>query len=283
MTSAPSTAAPLTFSWAVVGVPALAPAVEFYTRTAGLRLTAQDPDGQWADFHVGRERRCLRAEVTGRSEVLRMAYAVTGDDLAVIADRLAAAGRATEEVRGDGATYGLLFDDPDGNHLELHVDPVECAAPPPPGNRPDKLLHPLLNVADLAASVGFYVDVLGFRVSDRIADVAAFLRCHDGYHHSMAMQVRRPDADRPIDHLCFHIDDFDTLMRIRARVRAHGSTTTELFRHGGSESRSNYFPDPHSGVDLEYCSGHRRITDPDHRPRVLPAEAQTFDMWQRFD
>jgi catechol 2,3-dioxygenase-like lactoylglutathione lyase family enzyme len=47
---------------------------------------------------------------------------------------------------------------------------------------PTKLGHVAFNVIDVQKVVKFYVDVLGFRVSDWMADFFAFLRCGPDHH-----------------------------------------------------------------------------------------------------
>lgn len=270
--------APLTFARATVAVPDLDAAVDFYTSTAGMRLTSQSD--AVATFHVGPEDHCLRVNGTGDSAVQSLAYGASPDYVEFAVTHLERIGHDWTDCSVAGAEQGIAFDDPDANRIELIVDPLQRAAPPPTDVRPAKLLHPLLNVGNLDGSVEFYVG-LGFRISDRIREKAAFLRCRDGFHHSLALQ--QSDGLPSVDHLCFLISDFDVLMRLRARIRDHGGMLDgDIVRHGGSESISFYFADPHSGVSFEYCTGHRQIWDDHHPYRMLPAEPQTFDMWQRY-
>lgn len=73
---------------------------------------------------------------------------------------------------------------------------------------------------DPQASVRFYCDVLGFRVSDWIGDFFVFLRCKLD-HHTLNF-FRRADAPRGLHHVAFGLRDWihvrdacDTLARHR--------------------------------------------------------------------
>jgi len=75
-------------------------------------------------------------------------------------------------------------------------------------------------VPDPQASVRFYCDVLGFRVSGWIGDFFAFLRCKLD-HHTLNF-FRRADAPRGLHHVAFGLRDWthvrdacDTLGRHR--------------------------------------------------------------------
>jgi 2,3-dihydroxy-p-cumate/2,3-dihydroxybenzoate 3,4-dioxygenase len=275
----PSSRRPQTFASADLGVASIDAALPFYTDSAGLRLVERTEEAAY--LAVGAEHHCLVLHQAEQPGLQRLTYEVA--DLATLealADRLRAAGTMVEDAPPSPyAAQALRFSDPEGFPLEMVVAPQQHAAPPPPGRvQFRKLLHPLLDCVDLQAMRTFYTDVLGFQVSDFIGDVAVFLRCADGYHHSLALQK----AERAqIDHLCYLVEDLDGLMRSRSRLRARGSEIgSDVVRHGGSNSISYYFPDPHSGIDFEYCTGHAIITDEFHVPRRLLAAPTTFDMWQ---
>ena len=54
---------------------------------------------------------------------------------------------------------------------------------------PDVVIgHVNLRVADLERSLGFYRDVLGFRVTQRMGSQAAFLSA-GGYHHHIGLNT----------------------------------------------------------------------------------------------
>ena len=73
-----------------------------------------------------------------------------------------------------------------------------------PGHLPPRarIGHVNLKVADLERSLAFYRDVLGFKITKRIGDTAAFLACGD-YHHDICINTweksRRGTARRGHD------------------------------------------------------------------------------------
>ena len=280
----PGSAGPATMGFARLGVPDVAAAVEFFTRAAALTAVHGDDTGAALATHDGRVTLLLVSG--GPTGLRRLGYDVTdAGQLADFESRLRAHGVATRrEAVPFVGDEGLTFTDPDGYELSLVVRPP--VPPPPRGERPvvvERILHPLIGVAHLPTSLAFYRDVLGFAVSDYIADQTVFMRCQDAFHHSFAL-TQAGGGSVGLDHICFHIPDFDTLMRARLRLRRLGGVEcSDVFRHGGSESITFYFHDPHSGIQIEFCTQHRRVTDPDHQPRVLPAARSTFDLWENFD
>ena len=90
-----------------------------------------------------------------------------------------------------------------------------------------KLGHVVLNVVDLARSVEFYTQVLGFSVSDiypesMVPGGMAFLRCNSD-HHSVALvgNLKRPAAGAELHHLAFEVGTLDEVLRARDHLRRH--------------------------------------------------------------
>ena len=90
-----------------------------------------------------------------------------------------------------------------------------------------KIGHVVLKVRDLARSVEFYTQVLGFRVSDVYPDSMmpgkmAFLRCNND-HHGVAL-VGGADAEMDnseLDHLAFEVSSIDEVLRARDYLQSH--------------------------------------------------------------
>jgi len=69
---------------------------------------------------------------------------------------------------------------------------------------PVKLGHAAFNVMDPQACVGFFTDVLGFRISDWMGDFFAFLRCNSDHH---AVNFLRGDRNKN-HHVAFELRDW---------------------------------------------------------------------------
>ena len=76
----------------------------------------------------------------------------------------------------------MVFTDPKGTEIELFTDARPHDSRPVGGVAPLKLGHIAFLVPDAKAISDFYIQVLGFRVSDWIEDYFAFLRCSPDHH-----------------------------------------------------------------------------------------------------
>jgi catechol 2,3-dioxygenase len=104
--------------------------------------------------------------------------------------------------------------------------------------------------------VDFYVEVLGFHVTDRGEPMPGmgemvFISQSAQEHHQIVL-VHTPDAPPPgvmfADHLAFHVDSLDELREVADRLVAAGNTTGVPVSHGNAWSV--YFTDP-EGNGLE--------------------------------
>jgi catechol 2,3-dioxygenase len=115
--------------------------------------------------------------------------------------------------------------------------------------------HVHLKVADLERAIGFYRDVLGFELQQRMGDQAAFLSA-GGYHHHIGLNTWESAGGSPpppgttgLFHLAVRYPTraalADALHRlVRAKVRIDGASD-----HGVSEAI--YLRDPdQNGVEL---------------------------------
>jgi len=90
-----------------------------------------------------------------------------------------------------------------------------------------KIGHVVINVRDVARSVKFYTEVLGFEVSDIYPDEMvpggmAFLRCNTD-HHGIALVGSLQDASENIDlnHIAFEVATLDEVLRARDHLKRH--------------------------------------------------------------
>lgn len=145
--------------------------------------------------------------------------------------------------------HGFMFEGPQGLRCVVaagsEVQPSAEADP----SRPLKLTHVVLNSADVPELTAFFVEVLGFRVSDRTA-LMDFLRC-GGDHHTVALAHGNGLS---LNHAAFEMRDIDSLMRGTGRLLDHGvAPEWGLGRHGPGNNVFNYFVDP-DGFAVEYTT-----------------------------
>jgi catechol 2,3-dioxygenase-like lactoylglutathione lyase family enzyme len=93
-----------------------------------------------------------------------------------------------------------------------------------------KLGHVVINVRDVARSVRFYTEMLGFEVSDVYPDAMvpggmAFLRCNPD-HHGIALvgSASAVSENIELNHMAFEVATLDEVLRARDHLRRHGVT-----------------------------------------------------------
>jgi biphenyl-2,3-diol 1,2-dioxygenase len=162
--------------------------------------------------------------------------------------------------------------DPDGIAIELFSGRQAADSPfvSPRGlsfvTGAQGLGHIVLMVSDAAASQRFYVDGLGFAVSDyitlgeppRVLELT-FLHCNPR-HHTVAL-APVPKARKRLNHLMLQVDSLDdvgaTLDLIRDRKLP---VSVGLGRHTNDHMLSFYAQTP-SGFDVEFGYGARTVDD----------------------
>jgi 2,3-dihydroxybiphenyl 1,2-dioxygenase len=115
--------------------------------------------------------------------------------------------------------------------------------------------HVVCYAPDVQKASDFYVNVLGFGVSDytvipRVGLLASFMHCN-GRHHSLAF-FAVPGAPRRIQHLMLQTNSIDDVGSTYDVCLDREITTTTLGRHPNDHSVSFYFRNP-SGWNLEYA------------------------------
>lgn len=124
--------------------------------------------------------------------------------------------------------------------------------------RPRKLGHAVLGSTDYRATMSFFVDGLGFKISDRIKDVGAFMRCSTDHHNILVLSA-------PISflhHTSWQVDDVDDVGR-GAFAMLEGRPERHVWGLGRHYAGSNFFwylKDP-AGNFSEYYSDMDCIVD----------------------
>ena len=124
--------------------------------------------------------------------------------------------------------------------------------------RPRRLGHFVLGTPDFDASYAFFVAGLGMRVSDRIRDVGAFLRCSDDHHNLLIQRAPVPF----LHHTSWQVDDVDEIGRGATAMLAADPDrhVWGLGRHYAGSNFFWYLKDP-SGNFAEYHSDMDCIVD----------------------
>jgi catechol 2,3-dioxygenase-like lactoylglutathione lyase family enzyme len=124
--------------------------------------------------------------------------------------------------------------------------------------RPRKLGHVVLGSTDLVTTERFFIEGIGFKVSDRVDGLAAFLRCSTD-HHNLLVQ---PAPVALLHHTSWQLDDVDEIGRgARALLEADpGRHVWGLGRHHIGSNFFWYLKDP-AGNFTEYYADLDCIVD----------------------
>jgi catechol 2,3-dioxygenase-like lactoylglutathione lyase family enzyme len=128
--------------------------------------------------------------------------------------------------------------------------------PPAP---PRKLSHVVVGSPDAAATRRFFVEGIGFKISDEMpGGIASFLRCSTD-HHNLLVQ---PGPVPYLHHTAWEMDDVDAIGRAAAAMVAvdPGRHVWGFGRHGIGSNYFWYLRDP-GGAFAEYTSDLDVIAD----------------------
>lgn len=157
-----------------------------------------------------------------------------------------------------GVTKAIATVDPGGYELEIFYGQKRAAAAfvSPTGAQfvtgNFGMGHIVLTASEFAKQMQFYMDVLGFRLSDTMrmgGATAAFMRCNPR-HHSLAL-IDVPGL-RAAHHFMVEVSDLGMVGRGLDRIKAHNiPLMMDLGQHSNDEMISFYATTP-SGIGVEY-------------------------------
>lgn len=197
--------------------------------------------------------------------------------LAAMRDKLQQAGievRSADSalLRRRGVLGLISFTDPFGLPLEIYYggsEVFEHPLVPAAGvsgflTGEQGLGHFVRCVPDSEKALAFYVDVLGFRLSDVIdmkmgPDItipAYFLHCNER-HHTLAIAAF--PLPKRIHHFMLEVRSIDDVGFAYDRLDAEGLITSTLGRHTNDHMVSFYAATPSAGVDVEFGWGARTV------------------------
>ncbi|AHH19798.1 putative extradiol dioxygenase [Nocardia nova SH22a] len=239
--------------------------LDIVTRDAtqvALALPGQDP--------------CLILRAADAAEFDFMALRTTADNLAEIRNRLQVKGidpLPAVELDGDA----LRVHAPNGVAVEVGVGaaPVRNESPRPSGPVIGSLDHLSFSAEDPGAFRDFFIDVLGFRLSDSFLDERHWLRCNPN-HHTVAVFSGRDG----LHHYAFETADIRGLAQLgdllaeRAQNFIWGPG-----RHGLGQNIFTYHLDP-AGSILEVTSDMLQIeSEAEWEAEVWTDAAKSGVLW----
>lgn len=267
-------------------VPDVVGTADFYGRILGLVVHSALPDGGlrlgWGTGHH------VLDLLVGERALDHYAFEVRDDDgLAGIRSRLVRAGFTVGEIPLDRLDEsvdmhpgGLTTTDPDGNLVEFH-SAVQRAGEgaATPARRPVKYQHITIGSVDVAPMASFFTDVVGFRLSDQLADGRfAWLRS-DKDHHTLA--VVNVGARGNLDHYSFDLAEWEDFkswcdMLTEQDVMVQWGPG----RHGPGNNLFVFFNDP-AGNHIELSAEMEKFYDDRvvYVPRRWEPQPTTVNLW----
>ena len=187
---------------------------------------------------------------------------------------------SAEECKHLKVVKAFRFREPNsGMCLEFFISMMQMAAPfAKRVTHIERLGHVVFNVKEFEKVLEFFVEHLGFRVSDFVPGFAAFLRCYPNpLHHSLA--ILAGDENR-LNHVNFMVHDIDDVGKALHRMRK--ASVPIVFgpgRHQPSGSIFLYFLEP-DRMTLEYSFGMETFpADSAREPRMLEPVPEALDQW----
>ncbi len=193
--------------------------------------------------------------------------------------------RGLEPVRVDVPLRGegLALHDPDGNRVVLIPRRLLNPAWPAevlcssriPGFHPRKLGHVNYLTANAKRAVNWYVEKLGFSLTDWVGDEGCWLHVNAD-HHVLAFVEK---GYSHIHHVAFELVDFGEM---RAALDHLAQNKRPVVwgpgRHGVARNLYSYIRMPEEDIFMELFCDLEQLPD-DHQPRFYPDDAHSSNTW----
>lgn len=156
-----------------------------------------------------------------------------------------------------GGGYGFALRTPEGHLIQISSDVARHESVVDDPARPSKANHVVFNSPDIDNQMQFFLDTLGFKLSD-FSGHMHFIRCSRN-HHSVAIAKANGAG---LNHIAFEMEDFDGLMSGVGRMRlADEEIGWGVGRHAGpGRNIFSYFVDP-NGYAIEYTTYVEQVGD----------------------
>jgi catechol 2,3-dioxygenase-like lactoylglutathione lyase family enzyme len=196
---------------------------------------------------------------------------------------LAALDLEGERMERPGRPPSLFLRDPDGHGVEI-VEWTERASEFPdiaqlttelPAFHPRKLGHVNVVTEDVRRLSAFYVEELGFRVTDRLGDEGVWLHLNADHHvHAM---LEKPPAH--FHHFALELRDFGEMRVALDHLGKHGRWVVwGPGRHGVAASLFAYIRIPEEELIVELYADMEQLA-PDHEPRDWEDTPHSSNVW----
>jgi catechol 2,3-dioxygenase-like lactoylglutathione lyase family enzyme len=227
------------------------------------------------EHHVVR----LRKADAKRIDVIALAAGSRADVDALhgkLADTSAKIVHAPQELASPGGGYGFRFFSPDGLPFEISSD--VAAGPTSAVERwdgvPVKISHIVLHSPDHKAATQWFIDVLGFKLSDWLGDFMSFLRCNSA-HHRIAILPGPPC----LNHVAYDMTGVDGMMRGIHRLKQQDvEVRWGPGRHTAGNNTFSYFVTP-AGFAVEYTAELEEVDFESFAPTVYTPAPLVMDQW----
>ena len=217
---------------------------DFYGGIWGLKEVARSKD---ARFYRGTSHyhHILGLFDRGRPALLRIIFdAANRADVDALHRQVATAKIGAVEkphaLTRPGGGYGFGFKDAEGRNLAVVCDVADHKDATVEPDRPIKITHVNLNSAKADTAYRFYIDALGFKLSDK-SDMFYFMRCNSDHHSILIAKMSAPT----LNHISFEMMDINSVMRGAGRLNDHGYPIEwGPGRHGAGSNMFCYFAGP---------------------------------------
>lgn len=262
-------------------------ATSYYTGVMGMEVSARTDDSVYLKCWDEEDHHSLRLRYASRMGMDRMSFKVHHeDDLADLENRVSRFGFPVERLaKGDALGQGesIRFSTPSGHVMELYAEVEKLGTSRPRHHAlreemagemdlgqllrdqiaPPRMDHMLITAEEVGESTQFYMDVLGFRITEQLLD---------GNGHQLGTWMERSHSPHDLavvhgtngglHHFAYWLDDWDHV-RDAADILAFNGVQVDVgpTRHGITRGSTIYFFDPLGTRNEVFTGGYR--PDPD--------------------
>jgi catechol 2,3-dioxygenase-like lactoylglutathione lyase family enzyme len=265
--------------------------LDYYTEILGLTLVDREKEAAYLASTLDHHSVVLRPGA--EAKCVRLGFQIGPDeDLGAFERQIAGHGIETERQQDPEPSIPELvsFADPKGTVMEVFNERAFSGQRfQPQGIVPHKLGHVAFHVADVKAITKFYCDVLGFRVSDWMADFFSFLRCGPDHHTVNLVGTGKSK----LHHTAFELRDWAHMQTACDYLSLNGYPLLwGPGRHGIGHNLFAYHKNPDGQIvelfaeldkmqdeELGYFEPRPWHRDRPQKPKVWPKDPSAANLW----